>query len=74
MGAIQWIISIIILASLPFIAPLLFFVAFYASPESYTLNYIGRVLLGIYALIYFVTGYLMFKSVILHITKTHKNS
>ena len=73
MSVLQWILTIIILLSLPFVGPILAIMAFYAESGSYTMNYIGRVLLGTYSLIYLISLYFVFRAAVLYIVRTHRN-
>lgn len=73
MSTLQWVLAILLLLSLPFVGPILVLLAFYAESGSYTMNYIGRVLLSMYSVVYLISLYFIARAAILHIVRTHRN-
>lgn len=73
MSALQWVLAVIILVSLPLVGSVLATMAFYAESGSHTMNYIGRVLLGAYSLAYLVALYFVLRAALLGIVRTHRN-
>lgn len=70
---VKAVLATVILLSLPLVGPVLFLMAFLAESGSEHINNIGRVLLGIYLLIYLSALYYAIKALVLRVVHEDKN-